>query len=308
MIFDIDAGPEWSHNGQWIAYRRRFSSTDGPPGLYIILAAGGKPRFLAAGDFFDPHYLRFSPDDRFLACVRWGQLLLVELATGNASQPMYSDHGVAELDWSPDGSQIAYRPRFALSDDPPESLGLHILDLPSGMIRFVSYQGQVQDGAFPVWSKDGKSIVFTGGDGIHSIMYLLAIDGSSRRTLLVSPETGGFGGLIRYVRTARGLDGLVFGGYTPIGVGTFFIGWDGSALQRIPRPYQSDDAHSPDGSLGAGSRINPKDSVPVLFVFSADDITGATYRQLTYYQPPSTAANAPARVSARPPPHNRTEP
>src|SRR5439155_8980783 len=117
MVPDIDVSPEWSHDGHWIAYRRRFLSTDGPPGLYIIQAAGGRSRFLAAGDFFQPSYLRFSPDDRRLACVLNRQLLLVDFATGMATQPMYTEHGVAEPDWSPDGSQIAYRRLIYQSGD-----------------------------------------------------------------------------------------------------------------------------------------------------------------------------------------------
>src|SRR5438093_8137993 len=89
FIPSVDNHPQWSHNGQWIAYQRRFPSSDGPPGLYLIRPAGGTPRFLARGNFWDPEYPRFSPDDRHLSCVVNLQLLVVDLQTGAVTQPMY---------------------------------------------------------------------------------------------------------------------------------------------------------------------------------------------------------------------------
>src|SRR6266850_8436511 len=64
LVASIDNYPTWSHDGRWVAYQRRYMSTDGPPGAYIIPAGGGAAQFLVPGDFVFPIALTFSPDDR----------------------------------------------------------------------------------------------------------------------------------------------------------------------------------------------------------------------------------------------------
>src|SRR6058998_2802339 len=49
-----DVTPAWSHDGRWIAYHRRYPTTDGPPGVYLIAVAGGAPRLVTAGDYSGP--------------------------------------------------------------------------------------------------------------------------------------------------------------------------------------------------------------------------------------------------------------
>ena len=71
------------------------------------------------------------------------------------------------------------------------------------------------------------------------------------------------------------------------------MNWDGSGLGPLPANYSFSDAYSPDGSWGVGVRFDPADSNAVLFVFRSDDISRATYRQLTRYIPP----NGPAAVT-----------
>ena len=289
----IDNDPVWSHDGRWIAYRRGFPSSDGPAGLYIIAAEGGDPRFLAAGDFFSPTYMRFSPDDRYISCTRGWQLLVVDLQTGELLEPLYTPHGVLSPDWSPEGRSIAYSRFVSEADSPPESLGLYVFDMVTGTDTPVSYQGEVQFGRFPVWSEDSRNLamvqpVSEATVPFHFRISILSSDGTALTSLVESPPgIGGLSNLRRYVRRARGLDGLAFSGLTPLGQGSFFVNWDGSGLQLLPLNHLLD-AYSPDGSLGVGARYNPKDSLVVLFTFSTDDISGATYRQLTFYEPPVT--------------------
>ncbi len=279
VLAAADVSPEWSHDGSRIAYHRRLPSADGPAGLYIISANGGKPRLLAPGQFVSPAYIRFSPDDRFISCVQATQLLIVDVFAGAESRPMYTANGVTHPDWSPDGRSIVYS-RWALyPNDPRDSLGLHILDLSSGQDRPVYHEGQVQFGRFPVWFDAGAKVAFIESvDGLTRVS-VIQTDGSSRRALVEPPPGRHLGQLRRHVRNFR--DGLAFDGLPPLR--SSFVDWDGSRIHPLPRTYRSTDAYSPDGSMGVGSRVNAEDSTAVLFVFRTDDLTGVTYRQLTHY-------------------------
>jgi Tol biopolymer transport system component len=288
MYPSVDNWPVWSHDGRWIAYQRRFPSTDGPAGLYIINADGGTPRFLAQGGFWDPSYIRFSPDDRYLSCVRGFQLLIVDLLTGTTLEPMFTNHGIAAPDWSPDGTTIAYH-RFASHvDDPPESLGVHFFDLRTGIDRTLIYQDTTKYGGFPVWSEDGQEIALSdrSEDWLHHRIVAVRVDGSGLRTLVATTHGLPLQNLRSFDRPARGMKGLVFGGTIDIGGGAFFVRWDGTGLTRMPRTYRSEYRYSPDGEWAVGSGFDASDSLAVLFVFRADDLTGASRRQLTRYVPP----------------------
>lgn len=284
-FISVDDAPEWSHDARTIAYRRRFVSADGPAGLYIIDANGGPPRWLLAGGIFSPDYLRFSPDDRFLACVDNTQLTIIDLGSGAVSRPLYAENGVSEPDWSPDGRRIVYRRWISSGGLPPESLGVHILDLDSGLDSPVYYDNQVQFGGYPIWAKDGIFLVTT-LDGSRSQIRHLSNDRSTLRVILSG--TGLLGNMRRYVRTARGLNGMTVSGRTDLGTGSFYLNYDGTGLQRQPPTFNSFDAYSPDGAFGVGPRLNPADSLTLLYVFDADDIAGTTQRQLTHYSPPSS--------------------
>lgn len=293
----VDDSPEWSHDGRLIAFHRRFYSSYGPPGLYVIDAAGGTPRFLAAGDFWFPRYFRFSPDDRFIACVRGIQLLVVDLLTGQATEPMYTHNGVTEPDWDPTGRLIVYSRYQAYPDDPLDSLGLCIFDTATGVDRPIYSQNAVQLGHYPVWSRDGAAIVFINATGGNFRIFSLKPDGSDLRVLIDASPDGTLNLLRRYVRRDRGRDGLAFSrtwpsAASPPGVtlregGSFFMNWDGSDAGTLPRSYRYDVAYSPDGSWGVGGGYDTSDSNAVLFVFRSDDITRASYRQLTHYSPPN---------------------
>jgi hypothetical protein len=70
------------------------------------------------------------------------------------------------------------------------------------------------------------------------------------------------------------------------GEGSFFVARDGSATRPWPRlkPY---DEFSSDSRQMVTSGIDPADSLVVLFVRSVADASGATLRQVTWYDPPS---------------------
>jgi hypothetical protein len=291
----VDDSPEWSHDGRLIAFHRRFYSSYGPPGAYVIEASGGTPRFLVAGDFAYPTSFRFSPDSRYIACEGGFQLLIVDLLTGDVAQPMYTANGVSHPDWDPTGRLIAYRRLMSFPDDPPDSIGLHIFDTAAGTDRPIPFMGSIRLGDYPLWSKDGRDIAaieYVNGD--HFRLSLLGTDGSNLR-VLVETQPGDYLNLLRkYVYTGRGQDGLAMSTGT-IGVGGryVFMNWDGTGQAPLPTSYNPTDAYSPDGSWGVGVRFDPSDSNYVLFVFRSDDITGTSYRQLTRYMPPAESTPAP---------------
>lgn len=286
----IDVYPVWSHNGAWIAYLRRFPSSDGPAGVYIIDAAGGIPRFLAPGGFSFPGHLRFSPDDRYISGQMGDQLVLIDLVTGAVWQPFYSEYGAADAGWSPDSRTIMYRRFWYPSSAPPESLGLRFHNLETGRDTAFYFEGSVvPNGASPLWSPDGREIAVTQGSFDQRWITVFRADGTAARRIAESPPGLGLSGLRLYTRRSQGVDGIAFAGAVAgFGSGFFVINWDGSGLSRIPNDRLQGEFSwfSPDGEQVVLPSFDPTDTLTVLFVFDSDDVTGATARQLTRYLPP----------------------
>ncbi len=284
-----DVAPSWSHSGLLVAFHRRFPSIDGPAGVYLVDAAGGAPRFLAETGFTSPEFIRFSPNDQYLACDLDHQLLIVDLRSGGLSRPLFITNGLAEPNWSPDGSQIVYRRWASSMSMPPESMGVHIFTPASG-VDAPLVAGGIVPGTFPVWSPDGKRLAIAQFTGDYYRIVLVNADGSGLHSLLDAPPNGALGGLRPHTHLLWG-NGLVFGGQLTIGSGLFFVRWDGSALQKMPLEFRDGDAYSNDGRQGVGPRYAPSDSLSALFVFTTGDLTGASYRQITHFVPRTALAH-----------------
>jgi len=276
---DVDDAQVWSHSGRLIAYHRRYPSADGPAGLYVISRWGGKPQFLAPGNFWWPRHLHFSPDDRYIVGTQDFALIIVDIDAGTVTEPMFTSFGTYEPDWSPDGKTIVYR-RW-ISNAPPDSAGLHFFDPWAGTDRPFRFAGR---GLFstPLWSPDGREIAFVKNDDSVCIARL---DGSAFRVLRGSPGRA-YDELRWYTPRLVGREALVFFQLNAPGDGLYIVNRDGSGFGRAPFSLRYWDALSPDGTEMVTNAFDPRDSIGVLFVARVGDPSGGGRRQLTHWAPP----------------------
>jgi hypothetical protein len=300
----IDNYPAWSNDGSSIAYFRFFNSSDGPVGIYIISRWGGKPRLVVPGLFYA---FRFSPDDRRLAGVTLVsgsiQLVIIEVATGQMTFPIAVSPGraVHRPGWSPDGQRIAYARGWS-SSEPPDSGGIHILDLRTGEDRPIGGPGTILRGGEPRWLPT-EQIAFVELEGGRLQLKVIDPDGRNLRTLHRSRVSDTYQSLHWYERHTMGQRGVLFtdNDLPPYG-GLFLARPDGGAVVRMPdfwAPVGSTDveAFSPDGEEIVHHGVDPVDSLDILFVSRVGDQASASTRQLTRYSPPP-----PAQTSSLPDP------
>lgn len=288
----VDDSPTWSYDGQWIAFHRAFVSSYGPPGIYVVRKLGGEPRLVTPGDFSGPRYLRFSPDGQWLVGM-WGlQLVLVRVTTGEVIQPFYTDNGATHPDWSPDGTHIVYA-RLFLSGFPPEdpeSTGIHILNVATGEDRAVRSNGEVVYGTFPRWSRAGDRIGFISyaPGGLQRTVEVISPDGGSHK-VLTSEEHVDYHDGQWLEDEISGRSGFVYRVSGPRPPPSYFVHGDGSGRIRLPYNLSPWDSFSHNGRELVLAQADPIDSLGVLFIAQADDISGSSRIQITSWSPPAAA-------------------
>jgi dipeptidyl aminopeptidase/acylaminoacyl peptidase len=194
------ADPEWSPDGQWLAYH---GTAAGKKGLIVAHPDGGSARFLAEVTdtnsplTFEGRGIAWSPDGRRLAFVsatpgpetalasadpmvitrylykpdasegltrfsdnRRRHIFVVELESGVVTPLTKGDREEHSIDWSPDGREIA----FVSSAEPDPDLfynpDLFAIRVADGTIRQITATESAE--YQPRWSPDGKSLVFLG--------------------------------------------------------------------------------------------------------------------------------------------------
>jgi dipeptidyl aminopeptidase/acylaminoacyl peptidase len=195
---ESSSGPEWSPDGQWIAYQGR---SQGKSGLMIARPDGSGARFLAETQSTNSPLpttgkrITWSPDSKRIAFVsavpgpetaeatgdpvvirrylykpdadeglsrfndnRRLHIFAVELATGAVRQLTTGDHYEHSIDWSPDGHEIAFVSNREPNEDQFFNYDIFALNVASGAIRRLTATENAE--YRPRWSPDGKTLVY----------------------------------------------------------------------------------------------------------------------------------------------------
>ena len=220
-----DRSPEWSPDGEWVAFLgARGAAPSAPAGeraraqLYVMPTFGGEAEALTdtkggvAG-------FQWSPDSKRVAFVaqvpltdadekkqkdkddarvvdhdyRYSHLWVLDVESKKASEIVKSDAVLADPQWSPDGTRLAYvaRPTPKADDGSLSDIYIARADGSGTQRKLVENDGPDQD---PRWSPDGKWIAFNSRDtrnGVLGVLHLKVIsaDGGAARELIADPDS-----------------------------------------------------------------------------------------------------------------------
>jgi Tol biopolymer transport system component len=145
----FDDEPDWSPDGETIAYSARASSGDLARQILSIPAGGGKPEPLLPAGPWDDHAPAWSPDGESIAWIRSERdasgrsSVWVADADGDGARPLRPILlGEPSLDWHPDGRTLLVA-------------GGPFLDTASGDLDLLA-----ADSMFAAWSADGASVCY----------------------------------------------------------------------------------------------------------------------------------------------------
>jgi len=234
-----DAGPSWSPDGRLIVYTHNERNKDSH--LYVIKPQGGKPeRLTGHGDDSSPVW---SPDGSTIAFVHGEKdpssqtcdlngenckrYYIQVLSSGNGARRLAESDEGGFLQWSPDGTRIAYT------------------DADSDLLHAVRADG-TSDLTFDLGSSAGASITPDGFDwsGSHSLVY-----SSDGQIYFVTADSR-----VRWKdfksRTVEFVDWSPHGNKLAFvnAKGLFVMNVDGSRPRRLGGTSSSESAWSPDGT------------------------------------------------------------
>ena len=166
-----DANPAWSPDGRWIAFD---SNRTGRYHIYKIEPDGENLQQLTH-EGWDNYNAAWSPDSQFIAFGSFRSGIYVMDADGENPRRLPNQPRRGQLpSWSPDGKQIAF-------SDMTLEAKRDILLMPDRNIYTVNVDGSdlrqrtrhPADDLAPVWSPDGKSIVYYSVWNEKSDIYLI---------------------------------------------------------------------------------------------------------------------------------------
>ena len=182
--------PTWSPDGKSVAF---ISNMSGRNNLWVVPAEGGWPVQLTVSDQRQASPA-WSPDGKWIAYQsdydgdeQW-DIFLVSPKTGKVVN-LTNTREIAEVDptWSPDGRYLAYLVK-------PKTSAAYEIDIYDMLMREVKHvtTGTPQDkrNANPIWTRDGKSIVYSQEQAKGTDSNIFIGDVATGQSTLLTPHEG----------------------------------------------------------------------------------------------------------------------
>ena len=183
-------GPTWSPDGKTVAF---ITNLSGRNNLWLVPAEGGWPMQLTVSDQRQTSPT-WSPDGKWIAYMsdydgdeQW-DIFLVSPKTGQVVN-LTNTREIAEESptWSPDGRYLAYMVK-------PKTSSVFEIDVYDTLMREVKHltTGTAKDrmNVAPIWSRDGKIIVYTQEQSKGTDSNLFVADVASAQSTLLTPHEG----------------------------------------------------------------------------------------------------------------------
>lgn len=180
---DVWGGPQWSPNGEFIAFPARATIHPGTS-IWTVKVSAGEEREVTCHTGSDDHTPRWSPDGRHIAFVglRDGRedIQIVPSNRGIAVQLMYDRWDNSDLSWAPDGERLAYISQR--SDEDVYSNSICLVTTDNGEVTRLTFDETANERS-PRWSPDGQHIAFISNRSDSDEIWCLKADDSTPRRL-----------------------------------------------------------------------------------------------------------------------------
>jgi Tol biopolymer transport system component len=181
-LHGLNSSPSWSADGRHIAWAQRSGFAIANPD------GSGLRRVNVGGEISSPV---FSPDGKRVAFWRKeprGASIYIVATDGRGLKRVTAFPGGVgdKIDWSPDGSEIAFdTPAFG----GPKSSNIYTIRIDGTALRQLTHAtgGSINNG-LDSWSPDGKKIAFVSNTGGSYEIYTMTADGTGVTQLTRGPE------------------------------------------------------------------------------------------------------------------------